>query len=286
MKNLWNNILSKYFNEQEVKDLLKSFENHQRFKIMNEKYFAKIGKNDHSLFFRNLQTELILYRDNKDNSNLPKLIDWYVDDEICFFVLQKIPGITIGNHRNDFRIHINKEKRLFVSNSILNIAKINIKDSLDDTYNRKERLERYLKQSRQYLSTSVYNKLICNKNSIISEKYNRVISHGDLISTNIIIHKDKVYFVDWEFVSYKPKYYDLIYFLLFSKTSHSIDLLDDLNISSDEVKEALKDGIIICLKEIQNHAKLYGKIDDMIINRNVNRWKKELNFILKKIESE
>ena len=36
--------------------------------------------------------------------------------------------------------------------------------------------------------------------------------------------------------------------------------------------------------EINNNLKLIGKIDDSIINKNINRWKVELELILYKIE--
>ena len=132
-----------------------------------------------------------------------------------------------------------------------------------------------------FLDENIYNKIRKLKNEIISEKYERVIAHGDLISTNIMLNNDNVIFIDWEFISYKPKYYDLIYFLLFSKTDNSIDIIDEIDFNIDK-KESVKDGIILCLKEIQNNSKLYGKIDDKIINKNISRWKRELNNLLEK----
>ena len=35
-------------------------------------------------------------------------------------------------------------------------------------------------------------------------------------------------------------------------------------------------------KRNKNNSKLYGKIDDKIINKNINRWKRELNNLLEK----
>lgn len=67
---------------------------------------------------------------------------------------------------------------------------------------------------------------------------------------------------------------------MFSKKYHPLDILDDLNVDK---KEIYIDAIIICLKEIQNWVKLYGEIDNSIIDKNIKRWKKELNYILKKI---
>lgn len=77
-----------------------------------------------------------------------------------------------------------------------------------------------------------------------------------------------------------PELYDLVYFLMFSKVNHSLDIIEDLNINN---KEIYIDAVILSLKEIQNWAKLYDVIDNSIVNKNINRWKRELNYILKKI---
>ena len=163
---------------------------------------------------------------------------------------------------------------------------MNIKGNLDNTYNRKVRLDKYLNNSKLYISSRTYNKIVSKYEFIISENLQRVVSHSDLISTNIMLDKDKVYFIDWEFVSLKPMYYDLAYFLLFSKTNNCFNIIseDENYKKSINVSELCKDGIILCLKEIQNNAKLFGKIDDNIVNKNINRWKKELNIILRWLE--
>ena len=280
---MMNEILSKYFNEEEVDKLLKGLENNQRSKIINDKYFAKIGNNSDELFFNNLKRELTIYEDNSDNENLPLLIDYYLDDEICLIILKRIEGLTIGNNRNDFDVNISEEERITIAESILNIKDMKVKGNLDNTYNREEKLDKYLERSKKYLSSSLYDKVKSLKDKIINEKYERVISHGDLISTNIMISDNKPFIIDWEFISMKPKFYDLIYFLLFSKTNHSTDVLYKMNLSNDEINESLKDGIIICLKEIYNNAKLFGKIDESIINNNIERWACELTNIVDKV---
>lgn len=225
--------------------------------------------------------EIDIYKNNRGNQNLPNLIDYYIDDNICLIILEKISGKTIGQNRNEFNLNLTENERLNIIKNVLNIKNIKINNNLDNSYNRKEYLQKYLEVSKMFLDEKIYNKIRKLQDEIIIEKYERVIAHGDLISTNIMLNKDNVLFIDWEFISYKPKYYDLIYFLLFSKTDNSIDIIDEIDFNIDK-KEAFKDGIILCLKEIKNNSKLYGKIDDKIINKNINRWKRELNNLLEK----
>lgn len=273
--------LKKYFSENDIGKLLEKLESKQRSFLINNNYFVKIGKNSNKFFFDNLIKEIDIYKNNQGNQNLPNLIDYYIDDNVCLIILEKINGKTIGQNRNEFNLNLTKNERINIIKNVLDIKNIKINNNLDNSYNRKECLQKYLEASKMFLDEKIYNKIRKLKNEIISEKYERVIAHGDLISTNIMLNKDNVLFIDWEFISYKPKYYDLIYFLLFSKTDNSIDIIDEIEFNIDK-KEALKDGIILCLKEIQNNSKLCGKIDDKIINRNINRWKRELDSLLEK----
>lgn len=271
--------LKNYFSENDIGKLLEKLESKQRSFLINNNYFVKIGKNSNKFFFDNLIKEIDIYKNNQGNQNLPNLIDYYIDDNVCLIILEKINGKTIGQNRNEFNLI--KNERFNIIKNVLDIKNIKINNNLDNSYNREECLQKYLEASKMFLDEKIYNKIRKLQDEIIIEKYERVIAHGDLISTNIMLNKDNVIFIDWEFISYKPKYYDLIYFLLFSKTDNSIDIIDEIEFNIDK-KEALKDGIILCLKEIQNNSKLYGKIDDKIINKNINRWKRELDSLLEK----
>ncbi len=273
--------LKKYFSENDIDKLLEKLESKQRSFLINDNYFVKIGKNSNKFFFDNLIKEIDIYKNNQGNQNLPNLIDYYICDDVCLIILEKINGKMIGQNRNEFNLNLTKNERLNIIKNVLDIKNIKINNNLDNSYNREERLQKYLETSKMFLDENIYNKIRKLKNEIISEKYERVIAHGDLISTNIMLNKDNVIFIDWEFISYKPKYYDLIYFLLFSKTDNSIDIIDEIDFNIDK-KESIKDGIILCLKEIKNNSKLYGKIDYKIINKNISRWKRELNNLLEK----
>ena len=273
--------LKKYFSENDIDKLLEKLESKQRSFLINDNYFVKIGKNSNKFFFDNLIKEIDIYKNNQGNQNLPNLIDYYICDNVCLIILEKINGKMIGQNRNEFNLNLTKNERLNIIKNVLDINNIKINNNLDNSYNREECLQKYLETSKMFLDENIYNKIRKLKNEIISEKYERVIAHGDLISTNIMLNKDNVIFIDWEFISYKPKYYDLIYFLLFSKTDNSIDIIDEIDFNIDK-KELLKDGIILCLKEIKNNSKLYGKIDYKIINKNISRWKRELNNLLEK----
>lgn len=279
MKNGYYEVLNKYFNVEDIDKLLNELTSGQRANIINDKYFAKIGKNSDLQFFNKMKKELAIYLNNQGNISLPKLIDYYLDDEICLIILKKIDGKVIGKYRNHFNTHIGLKKRLFIAQAVLNIGNMHVNGIIEDNYNRKEKLEKYFEKAKTYLPEKVIKIIYREKDRIAKEKYDGVLSHGDLISTNIIIKKDVVYFIDWEYISIRPKYYDLIYFLLFSKTNRSIDILYSLE--SIDIEEALKDGVIICLKEICNNAKLYGLVNESIVNKNIDRWIRELKRILK-----
>lgn len=279
------NILKKYLKKWEIKSLIDKLEKKQRANIMNDKYFVKVGKNTNDLFFENLINEVSLYKENINNDNLPDLIESYVDENLCVLVLKRINAKTIGFERNNFNLHLSSYKRRIIIDNVLKIRNISLNNQLNNNYNRKEKLDKYLKKSKKYISNIKYNKIISLYDNIITEKYNRVISHGDLISTNIMFYdKNNVYFIDWEFPGMKPLYYDLAYFLLFSKTNDSMNILiKEKKYKYIDVNEVYKDGIILCLKEIQNNAKLFGKIDDKIVNKNIDRWNRELSILLKRI---
>ncbi len=275
-------ILKKYFSEKEISKIKKTLEEKQRDSIINDKFFAKIGKNSNTLFFNNLVKEIRLYENNQDNIMIPKLVDSFISNEYCLIVLEKINGKTLTNQRNDYNTHLSHGKRLRIANYILNIKNIKLNYQLDNIYSRKENLDKYLERSKKYISKNTYLKITSLYSIISKESKNIVIAHGDLIPTNIMIDKTLIKFIDWEYISYMPEYYDLAYFLMFSKVNHSLDILDSLKVNNNEV---YIDAIIISLKEIQNWAKLYGTIDDNIINKNIRRWKRELNYILIKLEN-
>ena len=272
-------ILKKYFSEKDINKLVKSLEDKQRCDIINDYYFAKLGKNIDKLFFNNLVKEIRLYENNKDNDFLPSYVDSFVSNNYCLIVLKKINGKTLSNERNNYSTHLSHNKRLLIAIDILNIKNIKVNYKLDNDYSRKVKLDKYLEESKKYLSTRTYLKINSLYNYLIKESKNTVISHGDLIPTNIIVDKKEVYFIDWEYISLRPIYYDLTYFLMFSKAYHPLDILSELKVNNEEV---YIDAIILSLKEIKNWSKLYNKIDNDIINKNIKRWKRELNYILRK----
>ena len=276
-------ILEKYLKTEEIELILSNLNKEkQRTTYINKDYFIKIGKNTDELFFNNLLNEIELYKDNTGNINLPVLIDSYVSKDICIIIQKKINGNTLGKSRNDFNIDIGKSLRLKIANRILEISNMNFKVELKDEYNAKKKIDKYLKNISKYLCKKDIQQIKNNYDIITNKNIEKTVAHGDLITTNIMLDNDNVYFIDWEFISLKPKYYDLAYFLLFSKEYDSLDILEDIN--NINVKNVYKEAILICLKEINNNLKLIGKIDDSIINKNINRWKVELELILYKIE--
>ncbi len=272
-------ILKKYFDDKDIGKLTKTLEEKQRDNIINDKYFAKAGRNSDKLFFDNLVKEIRFYQSNQDNVIVHKLVDSFVSDEYCLIVLERINGKTLSNQRNDYNTHLSHNKRVAIAKAVLNIKDIKLNFEITKTYSRKEKFEKYLEKSKNYITNNTYIKLNSLYNVLSKESKKVVMGHGDLIPTNIMLDKNTVKFIDWEYISYVPELYDLTYFLMFSKVSHTLDILDDLKVNN---KEVYIDAIILSLKEIQNWAKLYGKIDNSIVDKNIRRWKRELNYILKR----
>lgn len=273
-------ILRKYFDEKDIISIKNILNEKQRANIINDKYFAKVGKNTDKLFFNNLVKEINLYKSNQNNLLIPKYIDSYISNQYCLIVLEKINGKVLNTNRNDYNLHLSHKKRLEISKCILNIKNIKLNYEFENSYNRKEKLDKYLEKSRRYISKSTYIKIDSLYSTLSKEPKRLVIAHGDLIPSNIMIYKNEIKFIDWEYISFMPELYDLVYFLMFSKVNHSLDIIEDLNINN---KEIYIDAVILSLKEIQNWAKLYEVIDNSIVNKNINRWKRELNYILEKI---
>ncbi len=276
-------VLKKYFDDKDICKIENSLKKNQRDNIINDKYFAKVGKNTDKLFFNNLVKESRLYENNRDNKLIPKLVDSYISSDYCLIVLEKINGKILSSQRNNYNMHLSHSNRLEIANSVLNIKNIKINYELENNYSRKDKLGKYLERSKDYISKNIYLKIKSLYSILTMESKTNVTSHGDLIPTNIMLDKGKIKFIDWEYISYMPEYYDLMYFLMFSKANHSLDILDELKVNN---KEVYIDGVILCLKEINNFAKLHGIIDNNIIDKNIKRWKKELYYILNKIDKE
>lgn len=271
-------MLASYFDTEDINKLFKDLDNKKRNTVMNDNYFAKISVRENTLFCDKFINEINLYNKNKTIDNFPKIANSLINKKYCLLILHRINSKTIGNNRNDFNVKLGKKNRILIIENILKIKNIKVNFELDNSYSREEKLNDYFLKSKKYISKYTQNKIEKYRKSICKEKYERVLSHGDLICTNIMLDDNKVYFLDWEYVSLKPRYYDLAYFLLFNKTNNTFDILNNSDL---DIKEIYKDGIILCLKEIQNNAKLYGIIDDKIVNKNIERWKRELNRILR-----
>ena len=95
-------ILKKYFNEKDINKLVNNIEKKQRGNVINDNYFAKLGKNTNKLFFNNLVKEIRLYENNKDDGFLPNLVDSYVSNNYCLIVLYN----KVINEDNEINIAI------------------------------------------------------------------------------------------------------------------------------------------------------------------------------------
>lgn len=274
-------FLAKYLDEANIEQLFSNLQNKQRSNILSNQYFVKIGQNTDELFFKNLVKEINLYKNNTNCKFFPKLIDYYIEEDICSIVLERINGQVLNSNRNTYiNDALSEDERLKILNEILNIKTIKIDDKLDCSYSRQDKLSKYMNKLIDILGSSDLNILEKYSNDIAQVKCDNVISHGDLIPPNIMRENNSIFFIDWEFIAIRPESYDIAYFLMFSKKENSLDVLKYTKFSSTFKKEVKKDAIILCLKEMNNWNKLHGKLDDALVDGNIKRWKKELLIIL------
>ena len=141
-------ILKNYFNEKAIDIVKKDLSKKQRTWIMNDNYFAKVGKNSNILFFNNLVNEIKLYKNNQGNVLLPKLVESFVSDEYCLIILEKDNGKTLSNQRNEYNIGLSDSQRIEIAKSVLNIKNIKINCEINNNYSRKVSLDKYLERSK------------------------------------------------------------------------------------------------------------------------------------------
>lgn len=159
----------------------------------------------------------------------------------------KINGITDKSYLN-------------IIDSIAKIKDYDISFKLDKSYDRIEKINKYLIAISDYLDSNIVNKIKSQLNKIKTLEFDTVISHGDLIPPNIFKDKDQIKFIDWEYVGMKPKYYDIIYFLLFADNPKNVINSIDKYIRDETIKkEMLKDAVVITLREIKNWSVVSNK---------------------------
>lgn len=271
-------ILKKYLNDSKITELFDELLIKQRVNILTEDVFIKIGTNDKEEFYDTLVKEIKLYEKNQKNSSFPEMLEFYYDNDRCIIVLKRIGGRVLGKSRNEFTIEMSKEERETIIKDILKIKEISIDSDNEKNYDRFDQFNKYFERAKEHLTALNITFLTKIKDEFYYKKENRVLSHGDLIAPNIMIEEGKVKFIDWEFIGYRTKTYDIAYFLLFSTEENCFEYAE--KIEGIDKKELFKDGIVICLKEIQNWNKLFGEVDDKIVNKKINRWKKELDLLI------
>ena len=276
-------FLVKYVDTESLNKLYADIENKQRTNIIFDKCFIKIGKNIDQLFFNNLIKEIYIYKNNAQCTFFPKLIDYFIDDEICAIVLEKIEGNVLGTNRNDFaNDSLTENDRVDIIKDIIKIKSIKIENcKLDTIYSRQEKIKKYCDKLDGILDRKDIDLLYFKCDDISYNNCSNCISHGDLIPPNIIRNLDKTVFIDWEFIAIRPESYDIAYFLMFSRVADALDVLKMTNFSLDFKKEIYKDATVLCLKEMNNWLKLKGKLDNNLVEFYIKRWYNELKIILK-----
>ena len=219
--------------------------------------FLKVATRD-NFHFKSLCNEIYLGNVNFNSQFLkPKMIFTYCSENVAIKIEEKINAIPLGKKRDDFSIEINYNESELIKKINL-ISKVKLDSDIDLLiYNRNKKILKYINECEGYIDTVLIEK--CSK---IAENYNDcelVLSHGDLIPSNILVNNNNYIFVDWEWAAYRSKTYDLVLFLLFSNIPNQILLYFKTYFDVESLLSAYLDTIVISLHEIKNwkNEKIY-----------------------------
>ena len=219
--------------------------------------FLKVATRD-NFHFKSLCNEIYLVNVNFNSQFLkPKMIFTYCSENVAIKIEEKINAIPLGKKRDDFSIEINYNESELIKKINL-ISKVKLDSDIDLLiYNRNKKILKYINECEGYIDTVLIEK--CSK---IAENYNDcelVLSHGDLIPSNILVNNNNYIFVDWEWAAYRSKTYDLVLFLLFSNIPNQILLYFKTYFDVESLLSAYLDTIVISLHEIKNwkNEKIY-----------------------------
>ncbi|MFD2131164.1 phosphotransferase [Pseudogracilibacillus auburnensis] len=240
-----------YLDEKELVNLNSQLTLKQRATLITEKHFIKVGISTGREFFNSLFNEMNIDKTLKCSMvTTPKLLDFFHNEECIILIFEKIEGITLGSHRNDFTLQLDIAfNELF--NVIKNIAEIKNYPKNIDVLNRDMKAANYFEKIYKRLDMETRGALECLIGKLHQNPY-LVFSHGDLIPTNIIKTKRSYYIIDWEWASLRPSTYDAALFILFSSCPlDGVRKIEKLFRYWDPM-ELYRDAIIISAREIKN----------------------------------
>ncbi len=241
--------------------------------------FLKVATRD-DFHYKPLCNEIHLGNVNFNSEFLkPKMIFTYTSENVAIKIEEKVNAIPLGKRRDDFSIKINYNKSELIKRINL-ISKVKLDSDIDLLiYNRNEKILKYIDECEEYIDAALIEK--CTK---IAEKISDcelVLSHGDLIPSNILVDNNNYIFIDWEWAAYRSKTYDLVLFLLFSNIPNMILLDFKAYFNIESLLSAYLDSIMISLHEIKNwkNEKIYIENKDSKISMWLLTLKKAVELI-------
>lgn len=269
-------------NDLLFKDISNKISDDYYFKYAFNDYFFKIATCN-NFHYKPLCNEIRLGNINFANQLLkPKILFTYYSENIVVKIEERIDSVPLANKRDDFSTRIDCDKTKLIEKIKL-ISEVKLESDIKfPRFNRKVKIFKYIDECADLLNPTIIQK--CLKIADYSVEDNLVFSHGDLIPGNILVSGDDFIFVDWEWVGFRSKTYDLVMFLLFSNIPNQI-LLDFNNYFIDDnlLFSAYMDAVLISFHEIKNwkNEKIFTDYKDNMINM----WRLTLQLALDLIEN-
>lgn len=225
---------------------------HARASLITEDSFIKIGiaQRENDPYFQSLEHERHVYTTVQFPPICYAKLRWhYTDGTMIILVTERIEASALGNRRDAFALPagVNSEE---IFAEIAKIGTGKVPEHWLSTYEREKKAAGYLKRLSPHIPQllTMHSEELFERLSFVGEP---VLSHGDLLPTNILMRQGRYWFIDWEWADLRPASYDAALFTLFSRPPYqALSLFEQLDHLWDPV-ELYRDAVVIALRELK-----------------------------------
>lgn len=207
----------------------------------------------------------------KNNINIPKIENIFkniiIQQDLGINILTKFLLTEINDYDNQILDLITKLQKIKVNNEVEEYSKDKIFEEVKGFY--EIFIKQFLKINLNENETIYLNNLFGNISKYLSKSSEKYFVHKDLNSSNIIIHDDNIYLIDFQSAKYGSRFYDLICYLTDERIPFNLNRFKK-NCENFLIKNSIENS-----NEIQNeiffnilhrHIKNLGTFSYLIIN--------------------